>query len=301
MPELPEVETVRRGLEARVLGRRIVSAEVSHPQVIVGPAERFERDVRGVIRRLDRKGKAIAIELGSAGNGAKPGRYLLLRLGMTGQVTVVPRKHPVQPHTHVRLGLENGEEIRYRDIRRFGRLRCCTAHQLASIFAGLGPDAPVVGPDEFIAALKGRRTPIKSWLQNQNRIAGVGNIYADEALFEARIHPLTEAGSLNRGEAIVLRRSVEKVLRRAIALQGTSLRDYVDIEGNPGRFQASLKVYQRTGEPCRRCRTKVRRLVIGGRSSHFCPRCQPRSRHRASSLSRKAVPKISIPHPSRVG
>ena len=295
MPELPEVETVRRGLEARVLGRRIVSAAVSHPQVIVGPPERFERDVRGVIRRLDRKGKAIAIELGSRGNGAKTGRYLLLRLGMTGQVTVVPREYPVEDHTHVRLGLENGEEIRYRDIRRFGRLRCCTALQLASIFAGLGPDAPEVGPEEFLAALKGRRTPIKSWLLNQNRIAGVGNIYADEALFEARIHPLSQAGSLSPGEAIELRRSVEKVLRRAIALQGTSLRDYIDIEGRPGRFQASLKVYQRAGEPCRRCRSKIRRLVIGGRSSHFCPRCQPRSRRRS-----KPIPDTKLP-PTRTG
>jgi formamidopyrimidine-DNA glycosylase len=278
MPELPEVETVRRGLEARVLGRRIVAVEVSHPQVIVGSLERFERDARGRIRRLDRKGKAIAVELRSGTDGAKSARYLLVRLGMTGQVTVVPREYPVEAHTHVRLKLENGEEIRYRDVRRFGRLRCCTPRELESIFSGLGPDAPAMTADEFLTALESRRTPIKSWLLNQSRLSGVGNIYADEALFEAHIHPLTEAGRLSRREAIALHRSVEKVLRRAIALQGTTLRDYIDIEGKPGRFQATLKVYQRTGEPCRRCHSKIRRLVIGGRSSHFCPRCQPRSR-----------------------
>lgn len=279
MPELPEVETVRRGLEGRVLGHRIVAVEVGHPQVIVGSTERFKRDARGVIRRLERKGKAIAVELGSGADvAAKSGRYLLVRLGMTGQVTVVPREYPVEAHTHVRLALENGEEIRYRDIRRFGRLRCCTPHEVESIFSGLGPDAPAITAEDFLSALQGRRTPIKSWLLNQSRLAGVGNIYADEALFEARIHPLTEAGKLSRREAVALRRSVEKVLRRAITLQGTSLRDYIDIEGNPGRFQASLKVYQRTGEPCRRCHSKIRRVVIGGRSSHFCPRCQPRSR-----------------------
>ncbi|HEY6292356.1 MAG TPA: bifunctional DNA-formamidopyrimidine glycosylase/DNA-(apurinic or apyrimidinic site) lyase [Terriglobia bacterium] len=282
MPELPEVETVRRGLEARVLGHRITAAEVGHAQVIDGPADAFEQDVRGVIRRLDRKGKAIAIELTAAarparaGNDADSPHYLLVRLGMTGQVTVVPRDGPVEPHTHVRLTLENGEEIRYRDIRRFGRLRYCTAAELEGVFSRLGPDAPSVKPQEFLAALKGRRTPVKNWLLNQGRLAGVGNIYADESLFAARIHPLTEAGRLKRPEALALRRAVEGVLRRAVALQGTSLRDYIDIDGNPGRFATRLKVYQRTGEPCRRCGTKIRRVVIGGRSSHFCPHCQRR-------------------------
>ncbi len=276
MPELPEVETVRRGLEARATGRRIVDVEVRHPQVIVGSAELFEQDVRGVIGRLDRKGKAIAVEL-LALNGDAP-HYLLVRLGMTGQVTVVSRDYPLEPHTHARLMLENGEEIRYRDIRRFGRLRYCTREELEEIFSGMGPDAPAMTDAEFLAALAGRRTPIKSWLLNQGRLAGVGNIYADEALFAARIHPLSEARSLKPAQARELRRAVEHVLRRAIAMQGTSLRDYIDIEGRPGRFRIKLKVYQRTGEPCPRCGAKIRRLVLGGRSSHYCPRCQRRRR-----------------------
>jgi formamidopyrimidine-DNA glycosylase len=292
MPELPEVETVRRGLEARVLGRCITAVEVRHPQVIVGSVEEFERNVRGFIRRLDRKGKAIAVELDSS---CKPAdhldnnspRYLLLRLGMTGQVTVVPSDYLLEPHTHVRLILENGEEIRYRDIRRFGRMRCCSQAEIEAVFKGLAPDALTVPEAEFTQALKGRRTPIKSWLLNQARVAGVGNIYADEALFEARIHPLAEAGRLKRSGAVALHRAVEKVLRRAVAKQGTSFRDYVDIEGRPGRFAQSLKVYQRTGQPCRRCGTRIQRLVLGGRSSHFCPRCQPRPRRRLSGIGVK--------------
>lgn len=275
MPELPEVETVRRGLEARAAGRHIVGVEVRHPQVIAGPVEEFEQSVRGRIGRLDRKGKAIAVELISR-NGAAP-RYLLVRLGMTGQVTVVPVEYPLEPHTHVRLILENGEEIRYRDIRRFGRLRYCTQAELEEIFSALGPDAPAMTDAEFIAALAGRRTPIKSWLLNQGRLAGVGNIYADEALFAARIHPLTLAGSVKPEAARKLRRAVERVLRSAIAMQGTSLRDYIDIEGRPGRFRVKLKVYQRNGEPCPRCGAKIRRLVLSGRSSHYCPRCQKRA------------------------
>jgi formamidopyrimidine-DNA glycosylase len=276
MPELPEVETVRRGLEARAAKRHIIGVEVRHPQVIAGAADLFEEEVRGVIGRLDRKGKAIAIEL--LGRNGEPPHYLLVRLGMTGQVTVVPGDYPLEPHTHVRLALENGEEIRYRDVRRFGRLRYCTREELDQVFSGLGPDAPTITGAEFVAALAGSRAPIKSWLLNQGRLAGVGNIYADEALFAARIHPLTLARNLKPDAAHRLRRSVERVLRSAIAMQGTSLRDYIDIEGRPGRFRTRLKVYQRAGEPCPRCGSRIRRLVLGGRSTHYCPNCQRKGR-----------------------
>jgi formamidopyrimidine-DNA glycosylase len=286
MPELPEVETVRRGLEARVLGRRIDAVEIGHPQAITGSAEVFRRETRGVIVRLQRKGKALALELGSP--DGQPARFLLVRLGMTGQVTVVKREQPVESHTHVRLKLDNGEEIRYTDARRFGRLRCCTREELDEVFARLGPDAPSITAAEFLAALAGRRTPIKSWLLNQARLAGVGNIYADEALYAARIHPLAEAGRLNSPQARALHRAVERVLGRAVELQGTSFRDYIDIDGRPGRFAAQLKVYQREGEPCRRCGAKIRRVVISGRSSHFCPHCQPPSRSRTKRRKTRA-------------
>lgn len=293
MPELPEVETVRRGLESRVLGRRVVNVEVRHPQIILGSPESFAEQTRGVIRRLERKGKAIAIELGAATRGRTtqsrsrrdggqdpPVGYILLRLGMTGQVTVVPRDYPLESHTHVRLELDNGEEIRYRDIRRFGRLGFCTSDQIKSVFAAMGPDAPSMAAEEFVANLKDRRTPIKNWLLNQGRLAGVGNIYADESLFVARVHPLTEAGSLKRPVALKLHRAVVSVLRQAVAKQGTSMRDYIDIDGNPGRYASKLKVYQRAGESCARCGSTIQRIVLGGRSSHFCPNCQRRPRIR---------------------
>jgi len=278
MPELPEVETVLRGLAARALGRRITGVEIRHAGVIVESADEFAIAVTGgLIRRLDRKGKALAIELSPQNGG--PLRFLLLRLGMTGQFVVASHETPLQPHTHVVLSLDDGtEELRYRDTRRFGRLRCCTADELEAIFGRLGPDAQKIDEALFLAALKNRRGAIKSWLMNQQFLSGLGNIYADEALFLARVHPLARAGRLSPVAARRLYRAVRKVLDRAVALQGTSFRDYIDIEGRPGNFLPRLRVYQRTGEPCRRCRRPIRRLIVGGRSTHYCPQCQPRPR-----------------------
>ena len=278
MPELPEVETVLRGLAAHALGRRIAAVEIRHAGVIIGSADEFAATVTGgLIRRLDRKGKALAIELARQNGG--PPRFLLLRLGMTGQFVVARRDAPLLPHTHVLLSLDDGaDELRYRDTRRFGRLRCCTADELEAIFGRLGPDAQQIDEAQFLAALKNRRGAIKSWLMNQQFLSGLGNIYADEALFLARVHPLTPAGRLVSDAARRLYRAVRKVLDHAVALQGTSFRDYIDIEGRPGNFLPRLRVYQRTGEPCRRCRRPIRRLIVAGRSTHYCPRCQPRPR-----------------------
>jgi formamidopyrimidine-DNA glycosylase len=283
MPELPEVETVLRGLKKRVLGRWLVAAEVRHPQVIGGAPDEFVREVSG--RRIlsaRRKGKAIAIELGprSEDEGAEK-RYLLVRLGMTGQFTVNPVAEPLEPHTHVRLALDGGnDELRYVDARRFGRLRCLTREELQKTFGGMGPDARKIKEIQFKEALRGRRTPLKSWLMNQQFLAGVGNIYADESLFLARLNPLIEAGRLSAEQSRRLLGAVKRVLEQAVKLQGTSFRDYIDIEGRPGNFLPQLRVYQRTGKPCRRCRQPIERVIISGRSSHFCPNCQPRPRRR---------------------
>src|SRR5579859_3362808 len=288
MPELPEVETVLRGLRKRVIGRRLGAAQVSHPQIIVGPPGQFIREVSGrQILGAQRKGKAIALELGpEIGNGDGARRYLLVRLGMTGQLTVNAIAEPVEPHTHVRLALEDGgEELRYVDARRFGRLRCIARQELDAVFGGLGPDAREISEGQFQKALRGRRGPLKSWLMNQQMLAGVGNIYADESLYLARLHPLTQAGRISPRDAHRLLREVKRVLERAVALQGTSFRDYIDIEGRPGNFLPQLRVYQRAGKPCRRCRQPIERVVISGRSSHFCPKCQPRPRRPA--LGRK--------------
>ncbi len=287
MPELPEVETVRRGLKSRVLGRRLGPIEVRHPSVIVGSAEDFAARLSGcTVVGFRRKGKALGIELQPADGGAR--RFLLVRLGMTGQLTVARHDAPLPPHTHVVLALEggDGEELRYRDPRRFGRLRCCNAQELDAILSQLGPDAPEITLAQFRAAMQGCRGALKTWLLNQQRLAGLGNIYADEALFEAGIHPLTQPHRLSDEAVRRLHRAVKRVLKRAIELQGTSFRDYIDIEGRPGNFRPRLRVYGRAGEPCHRCGRQIQRLMIGGRSSHFCPACQPR-RVRVSLRGRK--------------
>jgi formamidopyrimidine-DNA glycosylase len=278
MPELPEVETVLRGLREHVLGRRVTAVEVRNPAVILGAPDDFVRNIAGGrIVGFSRKGKVLAIRL--ARDNRKPPRYLVVRLGMTGQFTVSRRESPTEPHTHVRLVLGKGrEELRFRDVRRFGRLRCCTRRELEELYARLGPDAREITEEQFLAALQARRGTIKSWLMNQQLLSGIGNIYADEALFAARIHPLIPAGRLTPVSARRLRRAVGKILDRAVALGGTSVRDYRNAEGRPGNFLSHLRVYQRTGEPCRRCRHAIRRLIISGRSSHFCPHCQPRPR-----------------------
>jgi formamidopyrimidine-DNA glycosylase len=278
MPELPEVETVAQGLRRRALGRRIVSVEIRHAAVIAGSTEDFVSTLEGrTLTKVSRTGKAIAVEL-MADNGLPP-HFLLVRLGMTGQLTVVPHEAPIEPHTHVFMHLDDGrEELRFRDARRFGRLRSLTLAELEKVMGTLGPDAQKVTEPQFLAAMKNRKGAIKSWLMNQNLVAGLGNIYADEALFEARIHPLTRPGRVSADKAHQLYKAVRKVLDRAVALGGTTFSDYMDIEGRPGAFLSKLKVYQHTGEPCRRCKQAIRRIVVGGRSSHFCPQCQPRPR-----------------------
>jgi len=272
VPELPEVETVLQGLKQRALGRRILSIEVRHPGVIIGSPEKFVAEAEGrTVVSVRRKGKALALEL-EAENA--PPRYLLVRLGMTGQFTVSARETPLAPHTHVLLVLGEHDELRFRDVRRFGRLRCCTREELEAVFGRLGPDAQEATEAQFLSAMRGRHGAIKSWLMNQQLLAGLGNIYADESLFVARIHPLAQPGRISVLKARRLFKAVRKVLDHAVKLQGTSFRDYVDIEGRPGNYEPRLRVYQRTGEPCRRCQTPIRRVALAGRGTHYCPKCQ---------------------------
>jgi len=253
--------------------------------VIIGSPEQFVAELEGrSIVSTRRKGKALALELAAE---SAPPRYLLVRLGMTGQFTVSARATPLAPHTHVLLVLGDRDELRFRDVRRFGRLRCCTREELETVFGRLGPDAQEVTEEQFLSAMRGRQGAIKSWLMNQQLLAGLGNIYADESLYVAGVHPLAQPGRVSAVKARRLFKAVRKVLEHAVKLQGTSFRDYVDIEGRPGNYEQRLRVYQRTGEPCRRCGRPVRRLVIAGRSSHFCPRCQPRPRHVAKTRSLK--------------
>jgi formamidopyrimidine-DNA glycosylase len=281
MPELPEVETVLRGLRRRALCRRIIAVEVLHTGIIAGDAEDFIRQIEGrTAVTIQRKGKVLAVELADAKRSES--LYLIFRLGMTGQVTIQPVDKPLEPHSHVRMMFEGEkEELRFRDARRFGRLRCCTREEVDLLFKSLGPDAQQVTEKEFLRAMRGRRGAIKSWLLNQQGVSGLGNIYADEALFESGIHPLAQPEYVSADSVHRLHRAVQKVLKRAVNLQGTTFRDYIDIEGRPGNYLQHLRVYQKTGEPCPRCGTPIRRIVIAGRSSHFCPRCQLRPRHTA--------------------
>ncbi|MGH9344536.1 MAG: bifunctional DNA-formamidopyrimidine glycosylase/DNA-(apurinic or apyrimidinic site) lyase [Terriglobia bacterium] len=274
MPELPEVETVRLGLERRVLGRTISEVQIVSPRVVRGDPNRFRRGIKGrLVSSLRRKGKTLALELSFADSRAPD--YLLIRLGMTGQLVVAQHDAPVLPHTHVRMALDGGaDELRYRDPRRFGMLRYCTAREAEQVFGSLGPDALEMTAAEFERAICGRRGAVKSWLMNQRVLAGLGNIYADEALFEARIHPETPAGRILKPARMKLYAAIQAVLRHAVSLQGTSFRDYIDIEGRQGGFEPLLRAYRRTGQPCSRCGTPIRKVIVSGRSSHFCPRCQ---------------------------
>lgn len=276
MPELPEVETVARGVDARVRGDGI--AEVwfgSHREPFKTPARKQLKGLEGKrILSVHRTGKHIVCELGTAGEkSSTPTAQWIVHLGMTGRLLVTTPDAPLAPHTHARLRLVSGREVRFVDPRRFGRLEYRDLESAAA-FAGAGAEPLTVASEEFAGLFRGRRLAIKAALLNQSLLTGVGNIYADESLFRAGIRPRKAAGRLTRTELERLRTSLVEVLHHAIRLGGSSVSDYVDAEGVRGFFQLEHCVYQRTGEPCRTCGTPIRRIVVGGRSTHFCPSCQ---------------------------
>lgn len=275
MPELPEVETVVRGLRKRVEGRRIEQVELHQPLILRGDSLRFEHVVPGArIGGLERRGKFIVFHLDTKPRDAASW-CLIAHLGMTGQLFCCPPDLPYEKHTHVTFWLDTGEQMRLRDPRRFGRLEMIPTTQLEPYFARLGPEPLEVSFPVFAKRLAGRRAPIKSLLLNQGLLRGLGNIYSDEALFAARIHPTTPAYRLGAAALRGLYAAIRRVLRGAIRSEGTSFSDYVTAEGRLGDFQYRLRVYGREGEPCHRCGARIRRIVLSGRSSHFCPRCQP--------------------------
>src|ERR1039458_2846826 len=209
----------------------------------------------------------------------------LIHLGMTGRLLVSPPEVPQPPHTHAVLTLADRREVRFVDPRRFGRLsihrprpsssRTTDNEQRStSNYSGPGREPLTISPDDFVALFRGRKTPIKAALLNQSLLHGVGNIYADESLFRAGIRPRRQAGRLTRAELIRLRLALREVLEHAIRLGGSSVSDYVDANGVRGFFQLEHRVYLRTGLPCRRCQTPIRRIVLAGRGTHYCPQCQ---------------------------
>ncbi|MEI7687855.1 MAG: bifunctional DNA-formamidopyrimidine glycosylase/DNA-(apurinic or apyrimidinic site) lyase [Planctomycetota bacterium] len=270
MPELPEVETVVRDLRPLLVGRTITNIETSRLALRRRwPANASRSLIDRTVISVDRRGKWIVIELDEPA--------LLVHLGMTGQFTVAPADVPRQDHTHFIFRLDNTQELRFRDIRRFGSVSLYSglAELRESFIASkLGPEPFDVDPKMWHASLKKTNRNLKACLLDQRLIAGVGNIYADEALFEAKLNPKTLGSKLTRPQAERLRLAVEKVLRRGIELRGSTIRNYVGGSGLQGAMQNEFQAYGRTGEPCSRCSQPIERIVLAGRSTHFCPRCQ---------------------------
>ena len=280
MPELPEVETVARGVHRRVRGDRIVEVWFgSHREPFKSPPAEQARQLEGrIIVRVARAGKHIVCSLGAAArpSSGKPSKVVeaqwIVHLGMTGRLLVTTPDAPVAPHTHARLRLASGREIRFVDPRRFGRLEL-RADQ-SRLFLPPGAEPLRVNAEQFAALFRNRKTPIKAALLNQALLSGVGNIYADESLFRAAIRPRRHAGRLSREELERLRLALIEVLEEAIRRGGSSVSDYVNADGVRGFFQLEHRVYQRTGEACLVCKTPIRRILLAGRGTHYCPRCQ---------------------------
>jgi formamidopyrimidine-DNA glycosylase len=283
MPELPEVETIARGVHERVRGDRILQAWFSSlAEPFKTPAASQSAGLAGrAFLAVHRTGKHIVCELGSAA-ATQPDAQWIVHLGMTGRLLVTVPDAPIVPHTHARLSLESGRELRFVDPRRFGRLEFRALAPSGSAGTAASPDsfrAPgadplAIGRDEFAALFRGRKLAIKAALLNQTLLAGVGNIYADESLFHAGIRPRRAAGRLTHAQLERLREALRTVLQHAIRLGGSSVSDYVDANGVRGFFQLEHCVYLRTGEPCRRCGTPIQRILLAGRGTHFCPQCQ---------------------------
>ena len=302
MPELPEVETVARGVNRRVRGDRIVQVWFGRrPQTFKTPPSQQAKGLAGrTILDVHRTGKHIVFELSAQTDGArrKPAEIAfppmtakdavmdgaptrnadaqwIVHLGMTGRLLFATPDAPMAPHTHARINLASGNELRFVDPRRFGRLEFRNLRGKGdAAFEAPGAEPLTIGAAAFAELFSQRKMPIKAALLNQSLLAGVGNIYADESLFQAGIRPRRRSNRLTAAELERLRLALRQILTHAIRLGGSSVSDYVDAEGERGFFQLEHCVYQRTGEPCRRCQTPIRRIELAGRGTHYCPICQ---------------------------
>ena len=302
MPELPEVETIARGLAKRVSGDVIESIWLGEkPEPLKSPAQEIAAALENTrILTVRRMGKHIVFDLDRINHverapspakrrKPKPPRedstathaqadktvrpthsQFIVHLGMTGRLQVCDPESEILKHTHAILKLASGRELRFVDPRRFGRLSVAATGD----FAAAGIEPLEADRERFTALFRGRKTPIKSALLNQKLLRGVGNIYADESLFRAGIRPRRRASTITRDQLAKLFTSVQEVLREAIALGGSSISDYVDADGEEGFFQLQHRVYGREAQPCLVCKTPIKRIVIAGRSSHYCPKCQ---------------------------
>jgi formamidopyrimidine-DNA glycosylase len=270
LPELPEVETTRRGVEPYVVGRTVLALNVHEPRLRWRIPEELPGQIAGQsVRRTGRRAKYLLLELTRG--------TLIWHLGMSGSLRVLPADTPRLDHDHLDLVLDSGYVLRFNDPRRFGSLHYTTAdpheHPLLANLAPEPLDREFDG-DYLWRATRRRRVAIKQLLMNSRLVVGVGNIYANEALFRARVRPRRAARSLSRAETQRLARAIRAVLLLAIRVGGTTLRDYVGADGSPGYFRQRLYVYERSGMPCRRCGTAIRAVTQGQRSTYYCPTCQ---------------------------
>lgn len=272
MPELPEVETVANGVNTRIRGQSILSVSLGrHKEPFKTSRADMAQALPGLrIERVYREGKHIVFDL----TGGSHKLQWIVHLGMTGRLLVSSPDVPNPAHTHAVLSLSGGSELRFVDARRFGRLALFPVDSAGIGFRGPGHEPLSISPDDFVALFRGRKLSIKAALLNQKLLHGVGNIYADESLFRAGIHPQRVAGRLSRDRLLRLRTALRQILRKAIARGGSSVSDYVDADGVAGFFQLEHRVYMRGGQPCLVCGTPIRRIVLAGRGTHFCPHCQ---------------------------
>jgi formamidopyrimidine-DNA glycosylase len=283
VPELPEVETVVREIRPHLIGRRFAAVQVGSRPLRRDWSPDWVPLLVGVrIQEVRRRGKWIVLNLAK-------GRHLVIHLGMTGQLTVVPTEEPLQNHTHIVLELDaDDKQLRFRDIRRFGSATVFADRKLLERFfaeSGLGPEPFELEPRSWRACVQKTGRCLKALLLDQRAVAGVGNIYADESLFSARLHPARLGKDTTTAEAEQLRKAIIKVLNRAITKRGSSIRNYVGGSGLKGEYQQEFRVYGRTGEPCPRCRTLIQRIRLAGRSTHFCPCCQ---RETVSAIAKRS-------------
>ena len=271
MPELPEVETTRRGVAPHVVGHRIARLVIYDGRLRWPVPRSLSDQVKGRrIEAVDRRSKYLLFRL--------EGGTLLVHLGMTGSLRLHRDAPPRRPHDHIDISLDNGVTLRYHDPRRFGAMLWVVDEASHPLLARLGPEPfdPTFSADYLYARTRGRRASIKVTLMDNHAVVGVGNIYANESLFRAGIRPATPAGRVSRPRLTRLVEAVREVLAEAIAKGGSTLRDFVDASGEAGGFQLDYRVYGREGLPCRVCRTPIRATRLGQRASFHCPRCQAR-------------------------
>lgn len=267
MPELPEVETIIRGLQQQLVGLKIVRIRVNLPKVIRRGDISLLKGA--AIQGISRRGKIILITLSNK-------ITILVHLKMSGQIIYTSSEKPATKHTHLIFELSDGNQLRYIDPRQFGYFLLIKNSELSQIrpLTTLGPDPLKISLDDFKERISKRKGRIKSLLLNQSFLAGIGNIYADEILHQAQIHPLKPAQNISVPQIERLYQASKEILTEAIERKGSSIRDYLDSSGQEGNYQKLHQAYQREGKPCLTCQTKIARLKIGGRSSYFCPNCQ---------------------------